>query len=179
MRIAKLAATTLLSVAAVGITSVTASGEPAIAQPGISGVDRGVGYSIALAPDRSAVTTTLTAGHFAMENGGVEVIGPGGDVLATVPLSYQAADRTLSVVPDIDAAGTTLTMHPADATQVAAPDVHTVALQNVAAAGSIVAGALIGCVVGVVIGIWFFLVGAIIGCGVGGLLGAIIAGDQP
>ncbi|GAB2537803.1 hypothetical protein [Nocardia heshunensis] len=179
MRIAKIAATALLSVAALCVASVTAHGEPAVAQPGITGVDRGVDYSVSLAPDRSAVTTTLTAGHFELTGAAVNIIAPSGEVIASLPLTYQAADRTLTVVPEVNAAATQLTVRPSDPADIAAPNGDVAALQNVANAGSIVAGALIGCIVGIVIGIWFFLVGAIVGCGVGGLLGAIIAGDQP
>ncbi|APA99076.1 hypothetical protein GL305_22660 [Nocardia seriolae] len=179
MRIARIAATTLLSVAALCIATVSAHGEPTIAAPGISGADRGVDYSIALAPDRSAVTTTLAAGHFELAGGAVNVIAPSGELIGALPLVYQAADRVVTVVPEVNAAGTELTVRPADRAEIVTPTAQVVALQSVANAGSIVAGALIGCVVGAVIGFFFFIVGAIVGCGVGGLLGAIIAGDQP
>lgn len=179
MRIARIAATAVLSVATLCIAAATAQGEPAVTAPGISGVDRGVGYSIALAPDRSAVTTTLTAGHFELAGNSVEIIAPTGETLASMPLVYQAADRSLEVVPAVSGDGTTLTVRPSNPTEVAAPNADISALQSVANAGSIVAGAVIGCIVGAVIGVFFFVVGAIIGCGVGGLLGAIIAGDQP
>ncbi|AYF75703.1 hypothetical protein D7D52_19705 [Nocardia yunnanensis] len=179
MRIARIAATAVLSVAALGVATATAHGEPAVAQPGISGADRGVDYSITLAPDRSAVTTTLTAGHFALTDAAVNILAPTGEVIASLPLTYQLADRTVSVVPEVNTAATELTMRPSDPADIAAPNGEVVALQNIANAGSIVAGAVIGCLVGIVVGIWFFLVGAIVGCGVGGLLGAIIAGDQP
>ncbi|MVU82635.1 hypothetical protein GPX89_36060 [Nocardia sp. ET3-3] len=157
---------------------MTAHGAPVTA-PGISGADRGVDYSVTLAPDRSAVTTTLTAGHFELAGTGVNVIAPSGEIIGSLPLVYPTADRVLSVIPEVSAAGTELTVRPADPADVAAPTADVVALQNVANAGSIVAGALIGCVVGAVIGFFFFVVGAIAGCIVGGLLGAVIAGDQP
>ncbi|WP_198347760.1 hypothetical protein [Nocardia terrae] len=178
MRIARIAATALLSVAALCVATVTAHGAPVTA-PGISGADRGVDYSVTLAPDRSAVTTTLTAGHFELAGTGVNVIAPSGEIIGSLPLVYPTADRVLSVIPEVSAAGTELTVRPADPADVAAPTADVVALQNVANAGSIVAGALIGCVVGAVIGFFFFVVGAIAGCIVGGLLGAVIAGDQP
>ncbi|WP_067821670.1 hypothetical protein [Nocardia inohanensis] len=179
MRIAKFAATAMLSVAALCVATVTAHGEPAVAQPGISGVDRGVGYQISLAQDRSAVTTTLTAGHFELAGGTVNILGTGGEVLAALPMTYQAADRTVHVVPEIDSGGTTLTVRPESMADIAAPTTQVSALADVASAGNIVAGAVLGCLVGVLIGIWFFLIGAIVGCGVGGLIGAIIAGDNP
>ncbi|WP_327139698.1 hypothetical protein [Nocardia sp. NBC_01327] len=179
MRIAKFAATTLLSIAALCVATVTAHGEPVLAQPGISGVDRGVEYTTSLAPDRSAVSTTLAGGHFELAGGTVNVIGPNGESIASLPLAYQLADRSLHVIPEIDSAGTTLTVRPENAADIAAPTPQTVALENVANAGSIVGGAVIGCIVGAVVGFFFFVVGAIVGCGVGGLLGAIIAGDQP
>ncbi|MGW4354173.1 hypothetical protein ACWELJ_19015 [Nocardia sp. NPDC004582] len=175
MRIAKFAATALLSVAALGVATVTAHGAPA---PGISGTDRGVDYSVALAPDHSAVTTTLASGHFDLVNGAVNVIAPNGATIASMPLAYQVADRSVSVLPTVDASGTTLTVHPADPADLATPTAEQVALQNISD-GSIVAGAAIGCVIGVLIGIWFFGVGAIIGCLIGGVIGAVIGGQQP
>ncbi|GAB0102778.1 hypothetical protein JMUB6875_17490 [Nocardia sp. JMUB6875] len=179
MRIAKIAATALLSVAALCVATVTAHGEPVLAAPGITGSDQGVNYSIALAPDRSAVTTTLAAGHFELAGAAVNVIAPSGEIIGSLPLVYQAADRVLTVVPDLSAGGTELTVRPSNPADLATPTAEVVALQNVANAGSIVAGALIGCVVGAVIGFFFFVVGAIVGCFVGGILGAVIAGDQP
>ncbi|MBL1073803.1 hypothetical protein JK358_05305 [Nocardia sp. 2] len=177
MRIAKIAVTALLSAAALCVATVTAHGEP-LAGPGIVGADSGVEYSTTLAADRSSVTTTLTSGRFELANDAVAVIAPSGETIGAIPLVYQAADRAYSVIPMLDATGTVLTVIPANAAEVAVPTAETVALQHVADAGSIVAGALIGCVVGAVIGFFFFVVGAIIGCGVGGLLGAIIAGQR-
>ncbi|MEU0542992.1 hypothetical protein ABZ319_24280 [Nocardia sp. NPDC005978] len=179
MRIAKFAATALFSIATLCVATATAHGEPAVANPGISGVDRGVEYITSLAPDRSTVSTTLSGGRFEVAAGAVSVIAPSGETIASLPLVYRVADRTVSVLPEVDAAGTTLTVRPANAADVVAPTAESVALQNVANAGTIVAGAVIGCLVGIVIGIWFFGIGAIIGCGVGGLIGAIIGGQQP
>lgn len=179
MRIAKFAATAMFSIAALCVATVTAHGDPGAVDSGISGVDRGVEYTTDLAADRSAVTTTLAAGRFEMGAGAVNVIGLNGEVIASLPLVYQVADRSLSVVPEVDAAGTTLTVRPADPAEVVVPTAESVALQNVADAGSIVTGAVIGCLVGIAIGIWFFGIGAIIGCGVGGLIGAIIGGQNP
>ncbi|MCP9618644.1 hypothetical protein [Nocardia otitidiscaviarum] len=176
MSIAKFAATAFISAAALGIATATAQGAPAA--PGISGVDRGVEYTTTLAPDRSAVTTTLASGRFELGHDAVAVIAPGGATIAAIPLTYQVADRSISVVPQLDASGTVLTVHPASAADLAPATAETVALQHVADAGSIVAGALIGCVVGAVIGVFFFVVGAVVGCGVGGLLGAIIASQR-
>lgn len=178
MSIAKFAATTLLSIAALCVATATAHGEVGIAGSGISGVDRGVEYTTTLAPDRSAVTTTLASGRFELGGEGVTVIAPDGAAIASIPTTYQVAGRTVDVVPQLDSTGTQLTVQPANAADVVAPGIETVALQNVADAGSIVAGALIGCVVGAVIGVFFFIVGAVVGCGVGGLLGAIIAGQR-
>lgn len=178
MSIAKFAATTLLSIAALCVATTTAHGEVGVAGPGISGVDRGVEYTTTLAPDRSTVTTTLASGRFELGSDAVVVLAPSGEAIGSIPTTYQLADRSVQVVPQLDATGTALTVTPANAADIAAPGLQTVALQHVADAGSIVAGALIGCVVGAVIGFFFFVVGAIIGCGVGGLLGAIIAGQR-
>ncbi|WP_067686540.1 hypothetical protein [Nocardia jejuensis] len=179
MRIAKIAATAMLSIAALCVATVTAHGEPGLASPGISGVDRGVEYTTSLASDRTSVSTTLTGGHFEVGDGTVTVIGPDGGVIGTLPLAYRTADRSVSVVPEVDAAGTTLTVRPASTADIVAPSTDVAQLQNIASTGTIVAGAALGCVVGILIGIWFFLIGALVGCGVGGLIGALIAADQP
>jgi hypothetical protein len=58
----------------------------------------------------------------------------------------------------------------------AAPE--AVALQNIGDAGTTVAGVLIGCGLGILIGIWFFGVGAIFGCVIGGIIGGIVGANQ-
>ncbi|WP_345495522.1 hypothetical protein [Nocardia callitridis] len=51
-------ATAALTIAAVGVAAGTASGQAQVAGPSISGVDSGVAYTAAVAPDRSNASVT-------------------------------------------------------------------------------------------------------------------------
>ncbi|RDI50943.1 hypothetical protein [Nocardia mexicana] len=181
MRIAKFAATAVLSAAALGITGVTANGQGAVAGPSFSGADQGVAYTTTLAEDRSAVSTTLAAGRFEMAPGAdaVAVFAPNGAPVATVPLVYEAAGQVKRVAAELDGSATTLTVRPENAADISAPTPQTEALKNIGSPGQIAGGAALGCVIGIVIGIWFFGVGAILGCIVGGLIGGAIGANQP
>ncbi|MBF6170556.1 hypothetical protein [Nocardia blacklockiae] len=179
MRIAKFAATAVVTAAALGIAGATAHGEAGVAGPSFSGADQGVAYTTTLAQDRSAVSTTLASGRFEVVPDAVAVYAPNGAQVATVPLTYQAAGRTVHVTPELDAAATTLTVRPESPADISAPTPQTVALQNIGSPGQIAGGAALGCVIGIVIGVWFFGVGAILGCIVGGLIGGAIGANQP
>ncbi|WP_280263154.1 hypothetical protein [Nocardia wallacei] len=179
MRIAKFAATAVLSAAALGITGATANGQVGVAGPSFSGVDQGVAYTTTLAEDRSAVSTTLAAGKFEVTPDAVAVYAPNGAQVATVPLVYEAAGRLERVVAEVDGTATTLTVRPENAADISAPTPQTEALKNIGSPGQIAGGAALGCVIGIVIGIWFFGVGAILGCIVGGLIGGAIGANQP
>ncbi|MBB5917029.1 hypothetical protein BJY24_005941 [Nocardia transvalensis] len=179
MRIARFAATAAVSVAALGIAAATAHGEAGITGPSLSGADQGVAYTTTMADDHSAVTTTLAAGRFEVTPDAVAVFAPDGAQVGTVPLVYQAAGRTVHVTPEIDAAATTLTVRPDNAADISAPTPQTQALKQIGSEGQIIGGAALGCVIGIVVGIWFFGVGAILGCVVGGLIGGAIGANQP
>ncbi|RDI60480.1 hypothetical protein [Nocardia pseudobrasiliensis] len=181
MGIAKWAAAVVLSAAALGITAVTAHGEVGVTTPAVNGSDQGVAYTTTLARDRSAVTTTLASGRFVVSPDGTAatVLSPTGESVGAVPLMYNVAGHQVRMVSQVDQAGTTLTVRPTNPADISAPTPGTVALQNIADAGTIIAGVAIGCAVGVIIGIGFFGVGAVVGCLVGGLIGGIIAANQP
>ncbi|MFC9895590.1 hypothetical protein ACFVMC_18050 [Nocardia sp. NPDC127579] len=170
MKIRKLVAAAVLTAAATGVTAATAHGAPA-AQT-FDGIDRGVAYTAAVAPDRSAATLTLAAGTFELRPDGVAVIAPDGAVLASVPTTvHTAAGQRIEVAPTLDAAASTLTLAPVNAP--AQPQ-----LQYIGDAGTTVAGVLIGCAIGFLIGALFFVAGAIPGCIIGGIIGGITGANQ-
>ncbi|MCM6775441.1 hypothetical protein NDR87_15805 [Nocardia sp. CDC159] len=176
MRIAKVAAAAVLSTTALGVAAATAHGEANIATvPVVSSVDQGVEYTAAVAADRSSATVTLASGKFVTTPAGVSVQAPDGSVVATVPTSIQTvAGQQVQVAPQIDAAATTLTLHPVGA---AVPEPG--AAQFIGDAGTTVAGVLIGCAIGALIGLIFLVVGLIPGCVIGGIIGGIVGANQP
>ncbi|WP_028477794.1 hypothetical protein [Nocardia sp. CNY236] len=175
MTIEKLMATTLLTIAATGITAATASGRAEVSALTIGGVDRGVVYTATAAPDRSSATMTLASGTFVVTpNAAVSVLAPSGEVVATVPTTLRTAtNEELRVAPTIDAAATTLTLTPVRS---ATPEPG--AARFIGDTGSIVGGALLGCVLGGLVGIVVFFIGAVPGCVIGGLIGGIGGANQ-
>ncbi|WP_327118243.1 hypothetical protein OHB12_09825 [Nocardia sp. NBC_01730] len=175
MRIRKLVATTLLTIAATGVAAATAHGQVGVSEQVISGVDHGVAYTAAVAPDRSSATVTLASGTFgSTPDAEVAVLAPDGAVVATVPTTLQTvAGQQVRVVPEVDAAATTLTLTPVGA---AVPEPG--APQFIGDAGTTVAGVLIGCAVGALIGLLFFIVGFLPGCVIGGIIGGIAGANQ-
>ncbi|NKY57143.1 hypothetical protein [Nocardia flavorosea] len=171
MKFAKIAATALLSTAAVGVMAGTAHGEASMAHPVAGKVDGNVGYSMAWSPDRSSATTTLTSGAFAVTENSVEVVAADGEVLEQVPLVYQVAGQEVRLDAQVDAAGTSLTIDRPAAAANGAP-VPTAPLKDIASNETLILGAAIGCGIGALIGLVLLIVGALPGC----LVGAIVNG---
>ncbi|MFI9408830.1 hypothetical protein [Nocardia gamkensis] len=168
MKFRELVATTLLTIAATGVTAATAYGQAEIYDPVVSGNESGVSYTTSVAPDRTSAVVTLDSGTFARTPGGIAVLGPDGSVVTTVPTTMVSMfGQQVEVAPDIDAAGTTLTLSPVGA---AVPEPG--APQFVGDAGSTLGGVAIGCAIGALVGLVFFIVGVFPGCVVGGLIGA-------
>lgn len=174
MKFKQLLAAGVLTVAATGITAATAHGAP-LAGPGVAGVDGALTYTAAVAPDGSAATVALAAGTFELTpDAGVAVLAPDGSRVGFIPTTVQTvAGPAVQVIPEVDAAATTLTLTP-----VGAPAPNPVALQNIDQTGNIVAGIAIGCVVGALIGLIFLFVSAIPGCLIGAVIGGIIGANQ-
>ncbi len=172
MKIRKLVAATVLTVAATGVTAATAYGSPSVAAPVLAGNDRGVEYTAAVAPDHSAATVTLASGRFVVTpDAGIAVVAPDGAVVATVPTTlHTVAGQQVEVAPEVDAAATTLTLTPVGGVPAQADFIGD--------AGTTVAGALIGCVIGALIGFLFFVAGFLPGCLIGGLIGGVIGANQ-
>ncbi|MBF6074137.1 hypothetical protein IU498_05770 [Nocardia beijingensis] len=168
MTFRKLVATTLLTIAATGVTAATAYGQADIDGAAVSDGNE-IGYTATVAPDRSSAAVTLTAGSFTVTpDGSVAVLGSDGSLVASVPTAVQSAfGQQVEVAPDIDATGTTLTLTPVGAA-VAEPG----APQFIGDATTTLGGLAIGCAIGALIGLVFFVVGVFPGCVVGGLIGA-------
>ncbi|MGQ4598426.1 hypothetical protein [Nocardia sp. R6R-6] len=168
MKLRKVVATTLLTIAATGVTAATAYGQAEVSGPAISGVDRGAAYTATVAPDRSSATVTLTSGEFALTPDGISVLAPDGEVVAQVPTTVQSVlGQHVQVFPEIDAAATTLTLTPVGA---AIPEPG--APRFIGDPQATLGGVALGCAIGAAIGLIFLLVGVFPGCVVGGLIGA-------
>ncbi|MGQ4616047.1 hypothetical protein [Nocardia sp. R7R-8] len=167
MKFRKLVATTLLTIATTGVTAATAYGQADFDSPAVSGGD--IGYTATVAPDRSSAAVTLTSGSFTRTpDGSIAVLGPDDALVATVPTTVQSVfGQQVEVAPHIDAAGTTLTLTPVGA---AIPEPG--APQFIGDATTTLGGVAIGCAIGALVGLVFFIVGVFPGCVVGGLIGA-------
>lgn len=176
MNIRKLVATAVLTIAATGVAAATAHGQAEVADAAFTGVDHGVAYTAAVAPDHSSATLTLASGKFVLTpDQGISVLAPDGSVVATVPTTLQSVSgQQVQVAPEVNAAATTLTLTPVGA---ATPEPG--APQFIGDAGTTVAGVLIGCAIGFLIGLIFAIIGAIPGCIIGGIIGGIAGANQP
>ncbi|WP_039798363.1 hypothetical protein [Nocardia araoensis] len=169
MKFRKLVATTLLTIAATGVTAATAYGQAEVYEPTSGGVDDVVASSVTVAPDRSSATITLDSGTFAVTPDMITVLAPDGEVVATVPTTLRSAlGQEVAVYPEMDADATTLTLTPVGA---AIPEPG--APQFVGDAGSALGGVLIGCAIGAVVGLIFLIIGVFPGCVLGGLIGGV------
>ncbi|MGW5375574.1 hypothetical protein ACWESM_09045 [Nocardia sp. NPDC003999] len=167
MKFRKLVATTLLTIAATGVTAATAYGQAEIYDPALG--DDVMASSVAVAPDRSSATLTLASGTFAVTPDVITVLAPDGEVVATVPTTLRSAmGQQVAVAPEINADATTLTLTPVG-TAIPEPG----APQFVGDAGSALGGVLIGCAIGAVVGLIFLIIGVFPGCVLGGLIGGV------
>lgn len=176
MNIRKFVATAVLTIAVTGVAAATAHGQAEVADAAFNGVDHGVAYTAAVAPDHSSATLTLASGTFVLTpDQGVSVLASDGSVVATVPTTMQSVSgQQVRVAPEVNAAATTLTLTPVGA---ASPEPG--APQFIGDAGTTVAGVLIGCAIGFLIGLIFAIIGAIPGCIIGGIIGGIAGANQP
>ncbi|MDE1670914.1 hypothetical protein [Nocardia gipuzkoensis] len=184
MRVNRFAATALLAVGATGIATGVAHAQPAApAQVSVHGVEQGIGFTSAPATDGTGVVTTLDAGTFALtaDARAVELRSGTGQVIATLPLAFQAAGATHGLAPAITDAGRTLTVTPVNApaaterlTQFVGED-ETLARKQYNAG----IGALIGAGIGAVLGFFLGGVGALVTVPIGAGIGALIGFSTP
>ncbi|MBF6166089.1 hypothetical protein IU486_15055 [Streptomyces gardneri] len=183
MRVNRFAATALLAVGATGIATGVAHAQPATpAQVSVHGVEQGIGFTSAPAADGTGVVTTLDAGSFALtaDARAVELRDGAGQVVATVPLAFQASGATHGLAPAISDAGRTLTVTPVGApavterlTQINEDETLARKQHNAGV------GALIGAGIGAVIGFFLGGVGALVTIPIGAGIGALIGFSTP
>lgn len=179
MWIRKFVATSLLAVAATGLTAVTAHGEPAVVSafsgPTVTGTEHGMSFTTGASADGAGIAAQIAGGRFDVSEDGskVTITAEDGTVVESMPTVIASTERIVRFSTEVSEDGTTITMHPSASQPVqgvsTAQDVGLVG----ATAGMVVgffAGAVAGCMVG--------LVGLIVGCVpmifVGAIAGAII-----
>ncbi|MEU6831651.1 hypothetical protein ABZ894_23630 [Nocardia beijingensis] len=147
------------------------------------GVEQGIGFTSAPAADGTGVVTTLDAGTFALtaDARAVELRSETGQVVATLPLAFQASGATHGLAPAISDAGRTLTVTPVGSpatterlNQFVGED-ETLARKQYNAG----VGALIGAGIGAVIGFFLGGVGALVTIPIGAGIGALIGFSTP
>ncbi|MEV6277681.1 hypothetical protein [Nocardia sp. NPDC051832] len=125
MRISRITATALLSLAATGLASGVVQAEPAPAPPAqvapaddapldLRGSFKEVGYQVAVAEDRKSTVTTLQNGRFALvaDEKVVTVADSAGQIIAALPMTIDVEGRKIDLRPVIDEAGARLSLAP-------------------------------------------------------------------
>ncbi|MEV6767729.1 hypothetical protein AB0N05_03755 [Nocardia sp. NPDC051030] len=116
MGISKTIAPLLLCLTAVATAGTAAADPAAPAQPALQvrGTDHNVGYQVALTDDKRATVTNLQAGRFlaTWDGEAIVVTADSGISIATVPLKYDIAGKTLELTPKIENDHRTLTLTP-------------------------------------------------------------------
>ncbi|WP_067700028.1 hypothetical protein [Nocardia jejuensis] len=199
MRITKTIAPALLCLAATTIAATVTAGpataDDAAAQPGlrVQGTDHNIGYEVAVTQDNRATVSTLNAGRFLATWDGQAVIvtDDAGISVATVPLKYDVAGKTLELTPKIEDGNRRLTLTPVAESPVALRDINAqqhffdVVQANLPAVAT---GAAIGGAIGFLLGFpagLFILdfitipITTVVGALIGGAIGLQQAGGQP
>ncbi|MFI9503202.1 hypothetical protein [Nocardia sp. NPDC052566] len=179
----KYAATALLAIGATAIAAGTAQGSPAPADEAFKpmlvqqGSENGVNYSAELASDTRSLAATTANGKFGLTADAVTLSDDKGAVVATFPLAYQIADKTVTLTPAIGEDGHKVELtNGAAATDAPAKVISyysdNLRLQRAGQSAGI--GALIGALLGLPL-----LIGIIPGAVFGALLGAIVGYTMP
>ncbi|MFC4604254.1 ammonium transporter [Rhodococcus kronopolitis] len=196
MRMKKLAATAVLSIAALGIGAGTA-----YAAPAAPATDGNINWESNV--EGKSVVTTIDAGAFKVSGDGknVELQDGNGNAVVSLPLAFQLADLQFPMTQTVSEDGKTLTMTPVfdlgkakpiaaeakgDRTvsgiaikDIASPEENLMAQQTFTSqlAVATASGGLIGTIIGAVVGTFIMpAIGTITGAGVGGIAGTVIVG---
>ncbi|MEU4315562.1 hypothetical protein [Nocardia sp. NPDC024068] len=192
MKFGTFAATTLLAVAAVGISAATVNAEPAApAAPApeikSEGVDQGVAYETSVDQKTQTITTAVRDGLFELTPDGAKAVlkAVSGAVVAEVPLKYDVSGSEVEVAHEISADGSTLELTPTVTAEnigemrpVSSMARLTDELnKNVA---GVAVGAVVGGLLGALVGLGFLsIITGPIGLVVGAVAGGYIMGGQP
>lgn len=194
MKLRKFAATSVLAIAALGVTTGTAYADPAPAtQDNINWKSNVEGAS---------VVTTIDAGAFKVSGDGknIELQDNAGKPVVVLPLAFQLNSLQFPMEQKISEDGKTATITPvfdlgkaksiaADAQgdrvvsgiaikDIASPaeDLKAQEIFNSRLAVATAAGTMAGTIVGAIVGVFFGGIGAVPGAGIGAVVGTIIAG---
>ncbi|WP_327142377.1 hypothetical protein [Nocardia sp. NBC_01327] len=197
MGMTRATAPVLLCLTAAVTVSAAATAEPAPAPAAtpltVQGTDHGIGYQVALSDDHRSTIGTLQTGQFLTTWDGEAVIATddSGRVIATVPLKYDIAGKTLALTPAIDTDNRRLTLTPVAESAAPLRDIDAqqrffdVVQANMPAVAT---GAAIGGAIGFLLGFpagLFVLdfitapIGLVVGALIGGALGLQQSGGQP
>ncbi|MBL1075601.1 hypothetical protein JK358_14470 [Nocardia sp. 2] len=178
------------------ISATTATAEPAAAeqQPGlrISGTDHGVDFDTAVTDDLRATVSTLQSGRFLATWDGetVLVTNDSGLEIATVPLKYDIAGKSVAVAPEITDDGRRLTLTPIGESPVPLRDINAqqrffdvVMANGPAVLGGAALGAAVGFLLGFPAGLFIFdiftiPITTVVGIFVGAAIGLQQSGGQ-
>ncbi|WP_280458258.1 hypothetical protein [Nocardia carnea] len=194
MKYKKLAATAIMAAAATGIAAGTGYAAPAPAAPAVeqqanavsevTGHDRGVDYTLALAEAGKSLITTVSGGTFSMDaaNNAVVLTNAAGERLTSIPLSQQTGDQVVAVAATIEEDSSRLTLTP-QATPVAGAPAQAQFIgaqqwfMNELQDASL--GAAVGAAIGAAVGFLFLGIGLLPGAIIGAGIGLAVAGGPP
>ncbi|TLF74866.1 hypothetical protein [Nocardia cyriacigeorgica] len=193
MKFGTFAATTVVAVAALGISAGTAHSKPPTVTEELraQGVEQGIDYTTTSDPSGRTITTKVEDGTFEVVEGEADkadravLKSEDGAVVAEIPLAYEISGAKVSVAHEIADDGRELTL----TTKPSAKEIGEMrpisSMSRLVAeleknVVGVVAGAVIGGLIGAVIGMGFFtLLTGPIGAVVGALAGGAIMGGQP
>lgn len=208
MKFGTVAATALLAVGTVGVSTATVHAEPTteVAEDiQAEGTEHGVGYRTTVleegdhgdqaesddpkaAPQAArTIATTVTGGQFALteDNGAVTLTAEDGETIAEVPLAFDVNGGQAAVAHEISDDGQRLALTPeitADQIGEMRPidSMSKLVTELEENVVGIVAGGLVGGLVGALLGLGFFsLLTGPIGIVVGAVAGGMIMGGKP
>ncbi|WP_067542417.1 hypothetical protein [Nocardia crassostreae] len=179
MRIRKFVATTLLTIAAIGIAAVTVHAEPVPAAPAppaigmYSGSENGIEYSTSVSADGRAVTTHLVNGRFDREHDGkvISVTAADGTLVERWPMLYETAGYAVRLETEVSPDGSTLTVYPSNDVLTPSDGQQLRDIGFIGAAAGLIVGVPIGVVLGCAVGLIFLIIGCLPGIFVGGVIG--------
>ncbi|WP_306356850.1 MULTISPECIES: hypothetical protein [unclassified Nocardia] len=164
--IRKLVATSLLAIAATGVSAATSHGETAVAAPTFGGptmtaTDQGMTVTAGASEDGTGITAHLVGGRFDVSPDGntITITNNDGSAVQNVPTVFANTDRIVRLSTEVSADGSTITMHPTSEQRV----VSVTEAQEIGLVGS-VAGMVVGFFAGAVAGCMIGLAGLIVGC---------------
>lgn len=197
MRLTKITATALLTLAATGITAGLAPATPGPdrAALDLSGTVQQIDYRVTADEDRRTAVTTIEGGRFELveDSRVVALTDRAGHIVAAFPMAVHLGDKQVELTPLIENDGTSLTLAPATSETAPTPLRDINAEERFFAEverhkPAIITGAIIGGAIGFVLGLPLGLfvldfitvpVGTVVGAAIGAFAGLAHSGGQP